>query len=312
MLGGMTHGIMFHHFHSSKHAKRPGSISASDLDSMISYLKDSFSILSPDEFIRDVENGRLNESSIVLTFDDALLSQFDVALPVLESHGIHGIFSIYSSVFGGKPDPLEIFAAFRQSNFGHFDEFFVAFERAVLTNATPLLGRRDFEYPVSYLAEFPFYSDKERNFRYLRDEVLGPEIYSETMWTLIKQSEDFDLDAEISALWMTTGNLKVLRDSGHHIGMHSHTHPTRMDFLSESEQRGEYETNHLWIVRELDLAPSVVAHPCGRYSEATLKILSDLGARIGFRSSLTDGPFGTALEIPREDHANVYREMVAA
>ena len=44
-----------------------------------------------------------------LTFDDAVKSQIDIALPILEQFKIKSFFFVYSSIFDGKPDNLELF-----------------------------------------------------------------------------------------------------------------------------------------------------------------------------------------------------------
>ena len=48
-----------------------------------------------------------------------------------------------------------------------------------------------------------------------------------------------------------------------------------------------------------------MSHPLGNYNDDTLKILKKLGINIGFRSSLSPSYIKSALEIPREDHANI-------
>jgi hypothetical protein len=85
-----------------------------------------------------------------------------------------------------------------------------------------------------------------------------------------------------------------------------------MDLLPPAKQRQEYEQNYSWIESNLALTPFAVAHPCGAYSEETIAILLSLRISIGFRSSLTPGVFGSPLEVPREDHANLFKKMVAA
>ena len=308
----MAHGLMFHHFHSEDHSPRPGSISGTDLASMIDFLLDRWEILTPTEFATRAESGLLTKKEIVLTFDDALKSQVDVAVPVLSSRGLVGIFSVYSSVLDGRPDPLEIFATFRQEMFASFDEYWESFLELVsdlMPESLAVLGR---EYPDNHLANFPFYSLSERRFRFLRDDVLGPERYQELMWEHVRQHPLFDVVAASSALWMDKESLVRLARDGHSIGLHSDTHPTRMDLLPQKQQEEEYFTNFRWIKNNLSVTPTTVAHPCGAYSQETLRILSDMGVTLGFRSSLTPGPYGTNLEIPREDHANVYREMMRA
>lgn len=164
-------------------------------------------------------------------------------------------------------------------------------------------------YPESYLADFPFYTYEERKFRYLRDEVLGPSRYSAVMWSMIDEDSSFDVQEVKGRLWMGSSDLESLLSEGHSIGLHSHSHPTRIDHLPRAAQAREYRQNFDWIQENLGVTPKFVAHPCGRYSTDTIEILLELGVEMGFKSSMTRARKSSSLEIPREDHATVLRQM---
>ena len=52
-----------------------------------------------------------------------------------------------------------------------------------------------------------------------------------------------------------------------------------------------------------------MSHPCGDYNLDTLSLLKGMGIQIGFRSNMSVKEIKSPLEIPREDHANVFNEM---
>jgi len=304
----MAHGVMFHHFHSEDHAPKPGSIDADMLRRMLAHLRERFSLLDAGLFLERALEGSLGPKDVVLTFDDALKSQVDVARPVLEEEAISGIFNVYSSVFSGQPDRLEIYADFRAIAFKDFPSFWAEFVAVSAELFPELTLRLEHEYPSGYLSDFPFYSESERRFRFLRDSLLRPDAYRVVMDMMLDRSA-YDLDSRIGSLWMDRADLVGLVRSGHVVGLHSHSHPTRMSELSREDQVEEYTLNFNWINEELGVTPFVVAHPCGDYSDETLGILGDLGIRVGFRSSLTEGPYGSLLEIPRKDHAVLMKEL---
>jgi peptidoglycan/xylan/chitin deacetylase (PgdA/CDA1 family) len=306
----MGFGVMFHHFDSEQHILRPGSISAEEFDRLLSHLRNDFAVLDPDVFLQHLLAGTLRETDIILSLDDSLLSQFDVAVPVLDSHGLKAVFNVYSSVFTGDPDPLELFAIFRASEFESFDDYWERFLAAAEELKPGLEMTLEKSFPTEWLSNFPFYSVNERKFRFLRDRLLTKEEYLVVMFDLINRSPSFDPQRAVDSAWMKSEHLKVLLAAGHSVGLHSHTHPTQMADLSESEQLFEYVTNKEWIESELHVTPAWVAHPCGNYSKVTLQILERLGVQGGFRSSLTPGYFGSPLEVPREDHANIMRKIL--
>ena len=100
------HGIMFHHFHDyGIHTKGQGSIDKDDFYKMINFIGRN-NILDADIFFEKLKNNKLKYNQVCLTFDDAIKSQIDVALPVLEELKIKSFFFVYTSIYEGKPDNL--------------------------------------------------------------------------------------------------------------------------------------------------------------------------------------------------------------
>src|SRR2546426_12241772 len=81
----IAHGLMFHHFHGGSHAGSQGSISLNDFERILA-LVDVDRILTPSAWLEKLDANRLGPHDLCLTFDDALLCQFEIALPVLEKY----------------------------------------------------------------------------------------------------------------------------------------------------------------------------------------------------------------------------------
>ena len=82
----------------------------------------------------------MKENEVCLTFDDAIKCQIDVALSVLEDLKIKSFFFVYTSMFEGKPDNLEIFRYIRMNLFNSVDEFYMDFYKVkvkISTNSEP-------------------------------------------------------------------------------------------------------------------------------------------------------------------------------
>jgi peptidoglycan/xylan/chitin deacetylase (PgdA/CDA1 family) len=299
---------MFHHFYDDMHPKGQGAISATDLNEMIQFIGRK-NILTPTEWMRSALDGTLPERATCFTFDDALKCQVDVALPVLADHGIEAVFFIYSSVFQGQVETLEVYRLFRTVNFENIDDFYTEFSRQVRKEYAQehKAGLKDFD-PKTYLADCAFYSDNDRIFRYLRDDVLGPIRFQFVMNRMIAAS-DFRVSDIRHLLWMTDEDLRNMHRMGHTIGLHSFSHPTRLAEMSPAQQRNEYTRNWKHIGSVINEAPTTVAHPCGSYTAQTLQILEDLGVKVGFRASAQTLEKQGPLEYPRYDHADIMREL---
>jgi peptidoglycan/xylan/chitin deacetylase (PgdA/CDA1 family) len=246
---------------------------------------------------------------LCLTLDDNLRCQYDVALPVLRALGLTAFWFVPTSVLQGEPDRLQIYRLFRVKHFDEINDFYETFFRALVTSEYAELAERALRsfHPSTYLTEFPFYSEADRRFRYVRDEVLGPQRYNRIMDALVA-ALGLELDELARDLWMDAACLRELHADGHVVGLHSHTHPTRLAELPPPEQLREYRDNFMCLMELLGEPPTTMSHPCNSYNAATLLILRRLGIGLGFRANRAL-PQHSALEWPREDHANILREM---
>lgn len=306
----MTFSVMFHHFHSDFHRPAQGSLGPDDFFEMLTWLVKRYNILDAGDYSEKFLSGSLEETDICLSFDDALRCQYDVAMPILKEFDLKAFFFIHSSAFSNDPDPLEIYRYFRTSEFSNVDDFYDCFfERLIQTDNSEYKKHQAIFESLKYLKDFPFYTNRDKWFRYLRDQYLGSENYDRIMKAMMDKKE-FDASAVRSILWMSKEQLLDLHTLGHTIGLHSYSHPTQMGKLTKVEQLLEYQKNFQHL--EGLLGPcsiSSMSHPCGNYNNETLEILRDMGIKIGFRSNMGIKEIKSSLEIPREDHANIFREM---
>jgi peptidoglycan/xylan/chitin deacetylase (PgdA/CDA1 family) len=305
-------GIMFHHFHGEQHPIGQGSITSNELDQMINWIKKNFKILDIEEFSERAIKGKLTSRETCLTFDDSLLSQYEIALPVIESYGIMALFNIYSSAFSGRPDPLEVYRYFRSVSYENFDGFFYDFFRTCEERFSSeyLDGMSRFLSQREIYDSFPFYTENDKVFRFFRDQILGPSKYDSIMTDLMFNKK-FNSSEVPAKVFMTIPQLEQLYRQGHALGLHSDTHPTQIHTLSNEAQIREYRTNYDFLKRITGEGAKIVAHPCGQYSKKTLDILNELEVDVGFRSSLSVPYAKSLLEIPREDHSNILKKMVS-
>ncbi len=306
----VSHGVMFHHFHGNGHAASQGSISAAELARLLDYLG-SERILGAQEWQERALAGQLGSDELCLTFDDALRSQIDVALPVLEERGLTAFWFVYSDAFGTPVRNVEIFRAFRHDCYPDIEAFYREFEAKVRESEYADTAEKAISIGLadSHLSEFGFYSCSDRRFRYLRDKVLGKVAYEDLMVGLMAAS-NYNVEAARRHLWMSEDDLFKLHCNGHVVGLHSFTHPTELKLLSQEEQMQEYAANKEHLEKVLGSPVIAMSHPCNSYDSETLSILNGLGIRLGFRSNmaLLDG---SLFECPREDHTMLMLQMGA-
>jgi len=303
-----AHGIMLHHFCGGPHPKGQGAIDAEQFADLITAVgRDR--ILPAEEWVARTNQGTLHDGDLCITFDDALRCQYDIALPVLERFGITAFWFVYSSVFEGGVEPLEVFRYFRTVAFPDIDAFYRAFDEAWQGSEhaeTIRAGIAGFDFDT-YYPEIKIYTTADRRFRYIRDEILGPQRYELIMWRMIDLA-GWRERIPANLLWLDDDCLRRLSAAGHVIGLHSYSHPTLLEKLPLAEQRTQYERNLRHIRQTIGRAPHTVSHPCNSYLPETLPLLRDLGVTVGFRADMSKLDY-SPLELPRIDHALLVRQF---
>lgn len=299
-------GVAFHHFHGNGHARGQGSIDADDLRRILRQIGPD-RILPAGQWLERAARGTLGEDDHCLTFDDTLGCQYDVAMPVLREMGLTACFFVCSAPLTGGVDAMTLYRHFRATRFESPEAFYAVFYAAV--DASPCCHRvRQAMLRFNartYLPGAAYYGEADRRFRFVRDEVLGPDAYHDLMARLMA---DWGVEARALSrgLWLSPDQVRELHRQGHVIGLHSHTHPSRLHRLSPQQQRDEYTENFRVIRRITGVAPSAAAHPYNSYTPYTLAILRQLGVSVAFRgNSLRPG--GCTLEMPRVDQVDLLR-----
>ncbi len=311
------HGIMFHHFHDNGiHTKGQGSIDQEDFIKMIKFIGRK-NIVDADVFFEKFKENKLKNNEVCLTFDDAIKCQIDIALPILEELKIKSFFFVYTSMFEGKPDNLEIFRYFRMNYFITVDDFYNEFYK-VLDKDLKIFFEKNKKKIKETKIKFPTYTIEDIKFRFVRDIFLKKKRYEEIMFIMFKE-KNFKFEDFFKILFFQKDDLIKLDNLGHLIGLHSHNHPTVLENLTYSEQKNEYEKCLSSISNILNKPKEKIkymSHPCGSYNNNTLEILKELNIELGFKQIMTIETEknmkrinNSCLEIAREDHATIYKEM---
>ena len=296
----MTFGVMFHHLHDHVHKRGQGSISKNEFKNIISFLKKKYILNNADIYIEKILKKKITAKDVCLTFDDSLKCQIDIALPILKKEKIKAFFFVYSGAFNHNPDNLEIFRHFRNTKYQNINLFYKDFFQYLKIFSPSDFVKFQKKFTIKYLSHYKFYSTKDRQFRFCRDKILNKDSYDALMFKLMEK-KSFDYKSAIKKLFMKKSDLKNLIKFKQVIGLHSTTHPVNLPNLLYKEQMKEYKDNMYFIKKLTKSNPISMSHPFGRYNKNTLKILNDIGIKIGFLSYKRN-KINSLLEIPRVDH----------
>ncbi len=313
------HGVMFHHFHDrDKFIQSQGSISSDQFVKIIKYIGRK-NIINADEFSNNFLNKKNIEKKVCFTFDDALKCQEKIALPILEDYKIKAFFFIYSGIFEYDSHNIEIVRHFRHLFYKNINEFYKEFIELVNNK----FGNKKFlnfinlnkEKIIKYQKKFPIYSKSDVEFRFIRDYLLNANEYKNILSELYK-IKNFKPKKYHKSLLMNKESLRKLKKLNHEIGLHSHSHPTKIINLNYQEQYKEYNKNLSILSKILKTKNSIksMSHPCGVYDKNTLKVLKKIDISIGFKESmLIDNNMkkinNSRFEIARIDHSNIINSL---
>jgi len=304
-----VNAIMFHHFTDGKmYPEGHGAITASEFEKII--IGDgSYKIINAKDWLLKFKSGSLEKHDMCLTFDDNLKCQFDIALPILEKFNLTAFWFVYTAPFLGFTPNLELFRWFRLTKYENSDEFSYDFIKTGISffKQRILQGLKDFE-KTNYLQEFSFYSKSDREFRFLRDNVLNNDDYTFLMYELMK-NRGFNWEEVLPYLSFNKIELQHLSDSGHIVGLHSHSHPTNMAKLSKSHQFTEYHMNKKVLKNLIGRDAICMAHPVNSYNAQTKKVLDKLDISLGFRSNSINKKTLDPLEVGRIDHVQILKYL---
>ena len=305
-----THGIMFHHFHDNeKHIEEQGSISGEDFERILDYYEERYNLIDAYIYTYKALHNNLKDNDVCITFDDNLLCQYDVAIPILNKRNLSAFFFAYTSPIQGKAEKLEIYRHFRHLKFADIDEFydafFILYENKKKELNVDVSVETQFDAD-NYLTQYSFYSLNDRKFRYYRDEVLGQFRYYQIMDSMLEEYK-YDIDKYSQILWCGSKELKDICDHGHIVGLHSHTHPTRLCEYDYNDQLNEYSICKEILENCTGKKVMSASYPCGSINDDTVPIMKKLGIEIAFKEIMI--PYNSNLMIPREDHSNIMRRM---
>ena len=299
------HGLMFHRFHAyGTRPKSQGSLSEKEFDQIIKGVNVE-RIITPEEWLYKVKSNTLQASDLCVTFDDGLRSQIRFALPILDKYGIKAFWFIFSSVFSGDVDLNEINNIFITSYFESFDKFYFEFESKSKISKDIFDSNKFTKYHRSLMMMFPFYSENDVKYRYVRNYVMDSSTFSSVMKNMMQNAGTSILEIA-NNVWLNNEDLTFLNNTGHCIGLHSYNHPFVLADLSVKDQQSEYVKNFEHISSQIQGKIECMSHPLNSYSEDTISILQDLGIICGFRSNMKkltkmETKYIFNLQIPRED-----------
>jgi len=241
-------------------AEPGGTMSAAIFERHIRFLKQHFDFTGPGL----PSSSRAVRPQVLLTFDDGLRNNAEVATPILRRHGVPAVFFVCSR--HATPD--------RYLWFSHLS----ALENNVRWKSFSFRGDVYDMTPAG----------RRQSIERLRRVLLSLKPHPFAMYEAIEQElpplEDFVTRSERRDLYegMTAEQVgELAADPLFAIGVHTADHPF-LSLCDAAEIRRQLETNRNWIENATGRPCHFVAYPAGDYNATVTDICSDMGFAQGF------------------------------
>ena len=249
--------LMYHRVLPKADPLQPGLIDATQANQQFKVLSELFNVLHVHEAVDLLKQGRLPPRAIAITFDDGYRDNHDVALPLLQRHGICATFYIASGfIDGGRMFHDSVIEAVRRLPTGRLE--------------LQALG----------LPAFTIDDDESRRAA-IRDIVQAIKYMDlaqrQAVCDQLERATGGNLPRD---LMMTSEQVAEMARRGMSIGGHTVQHPI-LQRVDEAAARNEIATNRSTLAAILGEAPRTFAYPNGKprrdYTCGHVQMLRDVG-----------------------------------
>jgi peptidoglycan/xylan/chitin deacetylase (PgdA/CDA1 family) len=243
------------------------SATADQFNDQISYLKRQVSLVTLGEalsFIDGTLKDKVRRCRTLITFDDGYLDNYDIAFPILRSHGVQGVFFLATSMVGSCQVPWWDHIAYlvrtarkRRFSLRYPADLVVDIDENGLTESLRAILR---------LYKKPENSDPTRFILELAEEAEGDDIPG-TLRRFLNWDE---------AKEMILGGMAI--------GSHTHSHRV-LSQLEPEQQLQELSQSRSILKEKLGVEADVLAYPVGArtsFTSQTQSIARDAGYRAAF------------------------------
>jgi len=260
--GARLSTLIFHRVLPAPDPLFPDEMDARRFAEVCGWLKSWFNMLPLDQAVTRLKAGTLPARAACITFDDGYADNFEVAMPILQQHGLTATFFIATGFLnGGRMWNDTIIETVRNGT------------SPLLDFSSLNLGR----HPVTTLA------DKRAAIAALIDQVKYQPLAQR-----ISVTEQIARLAQVQLpqdLMMTSLQVKAMHQAGMQIGAHTVSHPI-LARLSEDQARQEISDSQIFLERLLGERVGLFAYPNGKpgedYSLQAVEVVRSLGFDAAF------------------------------
>jgi peptidoglycan/xylan/chitin deacetylase (PgdA/CDA1 family) len=243
------------------------SATAEEFDEQIKFLKRNVDVVTLDEalaFVDGTQKDKARRCRVLITFDDGYLDNYELAHPILRSHGVQGVFFLVTSMVGSNRIPWWDKVSYMMKT-GRKRRFSLHYP-ANLEVDVDRIGMAESLRSVLRLYKRPENTDPARFMREAAEAIQGEEPP-----TTVRRFLNWDEARQMSR-------------EGAAIGSHTHSH-NLLSHLGPDRQYEELAKSRAILKEQLGVVADTIAYPVGKkdaFTDETKRIAREVGYRAGF------------------------------
>ena len=259
---------------------------AEQFDWEMGYVKSKFDCVSLEEALAMMTGEVPVRSSLLITFDDGNIDNYQTAFPILRSHGLQATFFLPTSFIGTQRLPWWDMIAYIVKH-SRKDSFRINYPQ-------PAEFQRDPHRPSATVFQLLRFCSAHATTNY---DPLIEEL--ETACGCARPNESSE------RCFLNWDEVREMQTGGMKFGSHTHNHDV-LSGLSSERQVAELSGSRAILERELGRTVDILAYPVGRpytFNDDTRAALEELGYRAAFSFYGGVNPRGGVdrLDIRRQD-----------
>jgi peptidoglycan/xylan/chitin deacetylase (PgdA/CDA1 family) len=258
--------LIFHRVVRAPDPLLPDELQAERFDEICTWLSRWFNVMPLAQVLARLSEGDLPPGSLCITFDDGYADSHDVALPILQRHGLNATFFITSGVIGGGAMWNDVvIESLRSSTLQRLDLGHLGLDGVQAVDLSSMQDRRRAVYLLLPAL------------RHLEADRRTEAVQEIARLAAVRLPE---------GLMMSVAQLRALAAAGMGIGAHTVSHPilARMSPLeAKAEMRQGKADLEGWMGREV----SLFAYPNGKPGDDFGPEHAAMARELGFKAALT-------------------------
>lgn len=259
--------LIFHRVLAQRDPLFPNEVDAARFDRMMGLVARAFRVLPLDQAVQKLQQGCLPSPAMAITFDDGYADNHDMALPILQRHGLPAAFFVATGFLdGGRMWNDTIIECVRRCRVSPVALDFLGLPPAACETWEQ---RHSLIEQVIRVVKYQAPAEREPLLRQLHDACGQPALPDDLM--------------------MRSGQVRALRQAGMLVGAHTVHHPI-LCTLDEATARSEMLASRQRLQALTDDPVDLFAYPNGRAGRDYDERHVQLAREVGFTAAVSTNP----------------------